>query len=138
LFSLFLINVIFGVLIASALPILLKQKTKTSKMIFNKYWTNGSYISFYMYFIFSYPFWCFFFTLSRRVLIYPKGNCTKDYLSMYLVLTDSAYLPNGWSSYAQFSLTIVNQINNKYSVRKGSLFSLFRTVATKWTTMHAC
>ncbi|GAU12357.1 hypothetical protein TSUD_253080 [Trifolium subterraneum] len=54
---------------------------------------------------------------SWRVLIYPKGNYTKDYLSMYLVLTDSAYLPNGWSRYAQFSLTVVNQINNKH-VRK--------------------
>ncbi|WJX64627.1 ubiquitinyl hydrolase 1 [Trifolium repens] len=37
-----------------------------------------------------------------RVLIYPKGNNVKDYLSMYLDVADSANLPNDWSSYALF------------------------------------
>ncbi|XP_061352581.1 ubiquitin C-terminal hydrolase 12-like isoform X1 [Gastrolobium bilobum] len=52
-----------------------------------------------------------------RVLIFPKGN-NVDYLSMYLDVADSASLPYGWSRYAQFSVAVVNQIHNKYSVRK--------------------
>ncbi|XP_058105758.1 ubiquitin C-terminal hydrolase 12 isoform X4 [Magnolia sinica] len=52
-----------------------------------------------------------------RVLIFPKGN-NVDQLSMYLDVADSASLPYGWSRYAQFSLAVINQIHNKYSVRK--------------------
>ncbi|XP_054790211.1 ubiquitin C-terminal hydrolase 12-like isoform X1 [Prosopis cineraria] len=52
-----------------------------------------------------------------RVLIFPKGN-NVDYLSMYLDVADSSSLPYGWSRYAQFSLAVVNQMHNKYSVRK--------------------
>lgn len=58
--------------------------------------------------------------LGRRVLIFPKGN-NVDHLSMYLDVADSATLPYGWSRYAQFSLSVVNQIHNKYSIRKGNL-----------------
>lgn len=52
-----------------------------------------------------------------RVLIFPKGN-NVDHLSMYLDVADSATLPYGWSRYAQFSLSVVNQIHNKFTVRK--------------------
>ncbi|KAL6954485.1 CSN-associated deubiquitinating enzyme Ubp12 [Sarracenia purpurea var. burkii] len=52
-----------------------------------------------------------------RVLIFPKGN-NVDHLSMYLDVADSATLPYGWSRYAQFSLVVINQINNKFTVRK--------------------
>ncbi|XP_030549140.1 ubiquitin C-terminal hydrolase 12-like [Rhodamnia argentea] len=52
-----------------------------------------------------------------RVLIFPKGN-NVDHLSIYLDVADSATLPYGWSRYAQFSLTVINQIHNKFSVRK--------------------
>ncbi|KAF5959433.1 hypothetical protein HYC85_000642 [Camellia sinensis] len=52
-----------------------------------------------------------------RVLIFPEGN-NVDHLSMYLDVADSAPLPYGWSRYAQFSLAVVNQINNKFTVRK--------------------
>ncbi|KAK3422116.1 hypothetical protein EUGRSUZ_G02663 [Eucalyptus grandis] len=52
-----------------------------------------------------------------RILIFPKGN-NVDHLSIYLDVADSAALPYGWSRYAQFSLTVINQIHNKYSVRK--------------------
>ncbi|XP_028053116.1 ubiquitin carboxyl-terminal hydrolase 12-like isoform X6 [Camellia sinensis] len=52
-----------------------------------------------------------------RVLIFPKGN-NVDHLSMYLDVADSATLPYGWSRYAQFSLAVVNQIHNKFTVRK--------------------
>ncbi|XP_043711919.1 ubiquitin C-terminal hydrolase 12 isoform X6 [Telopea speciosissima] len=52
-----------------------------------------------------------------RVLIFPKGN-NVDHLSMYLDVADSVNLPYGWSRYAQFSLAVINQIHNKYTVRK--------------------
>ncbi|MBA0732514.1 hypothetical protein Gogos_016601, partial [Gossypium gossypioides] len=52
-----------------------------------------------------------------RILLFPKGN-NVDHLSMYLDVADSASLPYGWSRYAQFSLAVVNQIHNKYSIRK--------------------
>ncbi|KAL0337100.1 UNVERIFIED_CONTAM: Ubiquitin carboxyl-terminal hydrolase 12 [Sesamum calycinum] len=52
-----------------------------------------------------------------RVLIFPKGN-NVDYLSMYLDVADSSSLPYGWSRYAQFSLAVVNQMNNKYTIKK--------------------
>lgn len=59
----------------------------------------------------------------RRILIFPKGN-NVDHLSMYLDVADSATLPYGWSRYAQFSLSVVNQIHSKFSVRKGILYAL--------------
>ncbi|CAA0818763.1 Ubiquitin carboxyl-terminal hydrolase 12 [Striga hermonthica] len=52
-----------------------------------------------------------------RVLIFPKGN-NVDFLSMYLDVADSATLPYGWNRYAQFSLTVVNQVNDKWTVKK--------------------
>ncbi|XP_057518920.1 ubiquitin C-terminal hydrolase 12-like isoform X2 [Amaranthus tricolor] len=52
-----------------------------------------------------------------RILIFPKGN-NVDYLSMHLDVADAQTLPYGWSRYAQFSVAVVNQIHNKYSVRK--------------------
>ena len=67
---------------------------------------------------------CIMFGLvnCRRVLIFPKGN-NVDHLSMYLDVADSGNLPYGWSRYAQFSLSVTNQIHSKYSVRKGIIFA---------------
>jgi len=61
-----------------------------------------------------------FFLSCRRILIFPKGN-NVDHLSMYLDVADAANLPYGWSRYSQFSLAVVNQVNNRYSIRKGIL-----------------
>ncbi|XP_004294423.1 PREDICTED: uncharacterized protein LOC101295898 [Fragaria vesca subsp. vesca] len=52
-----------------------------------------------------------------RVLMYPKGNNT-NHLSVYLEVPDSSDLPIGWSRYAQFSLTMVNQVNHSKSFTK--------------------
>ncbi|KAK4778356.1 hypothetical protein SAY87_018543 [Trapa incisa] len=52
-----------------------------------------------------------------RILIFPKGN-NVDHLSIYLDVADSAALPYGWSRYAQFSLAVINQAQNRYSARK--------------------
>ena len=57
----------------------------------------------------------------RRVLIFPKGN-NVDHLSMYLDVADSGNLPYGWSRSAHFSLAIVNQIQQKFTTRKGISF----------------
>jgi ubiquitin carboxyl-terminal hydrolase 7 len=38
---------------------------------------------------------------------------------MYLDVADSANLPYGWSRSAQFSLSVVNQIDQKYTTQKG-------------------
>ena len=58
------------------------------------------------------------FIYGRRVLIFPKGNKV-DHLSMYLDVADSRSLPYGWSRYAQFSLSVVNQIHNRSTIKKG-------------------
>ncbi|KAL0368371.1 UNVERIFIED_CONTAM: Ubiquitin carboxyl-terminal hydrolase 13 [Sesamum calycinum] len=52
-----------------------------------------------------------------RLLIFPRGN-NVDFLSMYMGFIDSANLPYGWSRYAHFSLTIVNQFHSSNSIRK--------------------
>ncbi|KAA8518418.1 hypothetical protein F0562_015892 [Nyssa sinensis] len=52
-----------------------------------------------------------------RVLIFPKGN-NVEHLSMYLDVADSATLPYGWSRYAQFSLSVVNHIHGRLTIRK--------------------
>ncbi|KAJ0742293.1 putative ubiquitinyl hydrolase 1 [Helianthus annuus] len=39
---------------------------------------------------------------------------------MYLDVANSSTLPYGWSRCAQFSLAVVNQIHNKFTVRKDS------------------
>ena len=55
------------------------------------------------------------------MLIFPKGN-NVDHLSMYLDVADSGNLPYGWSRSAHFSLAIVNQIQQKFTTRKGIAF----------------
>ncbi|KAF8398029.1 hypothetical protein HHK36_016955 [Tetracentron sinense] len=54
----------------------------------------------------------------RRVLIFPKGD-NGDHFLMCLNVADSANLvPDKWSRWAQFSLAVINQIHDKYTVRK--------------------
>jgi hypothetical protein len=70
----------------------------------------------------------------RRVLIFPKGN-NVDQLSMYLDVADSSSLPYGWSRFAQFSLAVINQIEPKYSLRKGITF-LHAHSSASWMYIH--
>lgn len=55
---------------------------------------------------------------------------------MYLDVADSASLPYGWSRYAQFSLGVINQIHNKYSVRKGSFLVLYYFGLIYWQSLY--
>ncbi|VYS60778.1 unnamed protein product [Arabidopsis thaliana] len=52
-----------------------------------------------------------------HLLAYPKGNKFNNSLSLYLVVDDARALPCGWRRYAQFSLTIINQLTDKLSQR---------------------
>ncbi|XP_050226572.1 ubiquitin C-terminal hydrolase 13-like [Mercurialis annua] len=53
-----------------------------------------------------------------RVLIFPKGNNVFDNLSIYLAIADPMNLPHGWSRDADFSLSVINQFNNRLTVIK--------------------
>ncbi|CAN6703489.1 unnamed protein product [Malus baccata var. baccata] len=54
-----------------------------------------------------------------QIVVYPKGSSrtpgTHD-LSIYLNVADASALPSGWSRYAQFTLTVVNQVNYDKSI----------------------
>ncbi|CAI9774541.1 unnamed protein product [Fraxinus pennsylvanica] len=52
-----------------------------------------------------------------RILVFPKGN-NNDCLSVYLDVADSAGLAYGWSRYAQFGLSVINQLHTRYTIRK--------------------
>nr|XP_011468754.1 PREDICTED: uncharacterized protein LOC101296030 isoform X2 [Fragaria vesca subsp. vesca] len=52
----------------------------------------------------------------RRIVVYPKGSNGKQYLSMYLNVADASMLPSGWTRYADFTLTVVNQFNSDKSI----------------------
>ncbi|KAH0664377.1 hypothetical protein KY284_029308 [Solanum tuberosum] len=65
-----------------------------------------------------------------RILIFPKGK-NAEYLSMYLAAADSAALPSGWIIYADFSLSVVNQTQNDYSIRKETQHR-FCSTASEW------
>ncbi|KAL3335872.1 hypothetical protein AABB24_031873 [Solanum stoloniferum] len=65
-----------------------------------------------------------------RILIFPKGK-NAEYLSMYLGAADSAALPSGWIIYAHFSLSVVNQTQNDYSIRKETRHR-FCSMASEW------
>ncbi|KAG5549828.1 hypothetical protein RHGRI_014965 [Rhododendron griersonianum] len=49
-----------------------------------------------------------------RLLVFPKG-CNKNtkHLSVYLEVPNLVKLPYGWSRYARFSISVVNQIHNE-------------------------
>lgn len=71
----------------------------------------------------------------RRVLIYPKGN-NVEYLSLYLDVGDSATLPHGWTRYARFSVSMINQIHNTLTVRKGKVLWCFYANSFDCTTIR--
>ncbi|KAB2606034.1 MATH domain and coiled-coil domain-containing protein [Pyrus ussuriensis x Pyrus communis] len=50
--------------------------------------------------------------------MYPRGKKTVGYLSVYLDVTGSSTLPKGWARYAQFSLSVINQLQSSKSITK--------------------
>ncbi|XP_059665814.1 MATH domain and coiled-coil domain-containing protein At3g58270-like [Cornus florida] len=65
-----------------------------------------------------------------RLLIFPKGN-NVDHLSIYLDSASSVTLPSGWSKFAQFSLSVINQIDNK-STKKQDFKHRFNARERDW------
>ncbi|XP_059665800.1 MATH domain and coiled-coil domain-containing protein At3g58270-like [Cornus florida] len=53
-----------------------------------------------------------------RVLIYPKGNKNSDHFAIYLDVADSETLPYGWTKHIKFSVSVINHIDNKTTVKK--------------------
>ncbi|XP_026398323.1 ubiquitin carboxyl-terminal hydrolase 12-like [Papaver somniferum] len=58
-------------------------------------------------------------TYQWHVVIFPKGN-NGNHISMFLSVAGIDSLPYGWSRCAEFSLAIVDQINNNSIVIKGT------------------
>ena len=79
---------------------------------------NDLLLMFFCLFMHHFPTSLVVFVYGRRMLMFPKGN-NVDHLSMYLDVADSRSLPYGWSRYAQFSLSVVNQIHNRSTIKKG-------------------
>lgn len=44
---------------------------------------------------------------------------------MYLDVAEASSLPSGWSRYANFSFTLVNQLDTNKSTRKGILIQIY-------------
>ncbi|XP_048137623.1 MATH domain and coiled-coil domain-containing protein At2g01790-like [Rhodamnia argentea] len=73
------------------------------------------------------------FTVSGckwRILVFPKGNNT-DHLSLYLDVADAVTLPYGWTRNANFSLSLIDQINSVRHVRKETEHN-FTTTESDW------
>ncbi|KAM1027150.1 hypothetical protein EV2_041084 [Malus domestica] len=65
-----------------------------------------------------------------RILVYLKGNNVEQ-LSMYLEVVDASDLPYLWTRYAQFSLTVVNQLSSNMSITKETKHK-FNASASDW------
>ncbi|XP_073291911.1 ubiquitin C-terminal hydrolase 13-like isoform X2 [Primulina huaijiensis] len=65
-----------------------------------------------------------------RIIICLCGNEVDD-LSVYLEVADSGILPSGWSRYVHFSFAVVNQVDYKHSIRKGTT-EQFKAGAKDW------
>ncbi|KAL5703445.1 ubiquitinyl hydrolase 1 [Ranunculus cassubicifolius] len=52
-----------------------------------------------------------------RILIFPKGD-GREYLSIFLYVVDAGILPYGWTRDTQFTLSVISQENDKYTVKR--------------------
>ena len=71
-----------------------------------------------------------------RILVYLKGNNVEQ-LSMYLEVVDASDLPYLWTRYAQFSLTVVNQLSSNMSITKETKHK-FNASESDWGFSHSC
>lgn len=65
-----------------------------------------------------------------HLLIFPKGK-SLDQISIYLAVSDSYNLPDGWTRYAQFGLSVVNQFDRHYNVRRDT-HHIFKAQERDW------
>ncbi|KAM0997406.1 hypothetical protein ACFX13_007378 [Malus domestica] len=66
-----------------------------------------------------------------RILMYPRGKKSVGSLSVYLDVTGSSTLPKGWARYAQFSLSVVNQLQSSKSITKDT-GHVFTKMESEW------
>ncbi|RXH82801.1 hypothetical protein DVH24_003299 [Malus domestica] len=66
-----------------------------------------------------------------RILMYPRGKKSAGSLSVYLDVTGSSTLPKGWARYAQFSLSVVNQLQSSKSITKDT-GHVFTKMESEW------
>ncbi|KAK4798330.1 hypothetical protein SAY86_030656 [Trapa natans] len=67
-----------------------------------------------------------------KVLLYPKGNKTDDYLSIYLEVADAATLPDGWCRDAEFTFALLNPCNGVDSMKKMGGRNTFKVREINW------
>ncbi|KAK3258414.1 hypothetical protein CYMTET_32537 [Cymbomonas tetramitiformis] len=68
--------------------------------------------------------------LPWRLMVFPQGNHT-DHLSIYLDVPDSEQLPVGWTRFASFQLSVINQCDASKSIRKDTRHH-FNTRENDW------
>ncbi|KAI4321756.1 hypothetical protein MLD38_035103 [Melastoma candidum] len=69
---------------------------------------------------------------SWKVVVYPKGNNSPGYLSLYLEVADSENLPNGWTTSVDYSLTVVNQSTPNSSLKRKIRSRIFCASSFIW------
>ncbi|CAA3026197.1 MATH domain and coiled-coil domain-containing At3g58360-like isoform X1 [Olea europaea subsp. europaea] len=67
---------------------------------------------------------------ARRLSAYPKGQGDAQ-LALYLEVPDQGSLPDGWSRTAKYTLSLMNQMNSKMSIKKGEI-GHFRKGGSVW------
>ncbi|CAN6567007.1 unnamed protein product [Malus baccata var. baccata] len=81
-------------------------------------------------------FWFDNFDLVRRILVWPKGNKvnSKMQFSMYLSIPSASTLEPGWTRFAHFSLSVLNQLDSNKTITKftkGS-YKEFKEHSSEW------
>ncbi|URE13160.1 ubiquitin carboxyl-terminal hydrolase [Musa troglodytarum] len=69
-----------------------------------------------------------------RLLLFPKGN-NVDSLSIYMDAADSASLVFGWTRFAHFGLTVIDQLKSNRSITKDSQ-NIFCAPRSDWGFPH--
>lgn len=69
--------------------------------------------------------------IIRRIIINPRGNDVNfvQQFSVYLGVDATSTWPSEWSRYAYFSLTVVNQFDNKKSITRPLRGGIYITVS---------
>ncbi|ONI21207.1 hypothetical protein PRUPE_2G053300 [Prunus persica] len=65
------------------------------------------------------------FSKLTNIKHYSGGNKEVEHLAVYLDVAEASSLPSGWSRYANFSFTLVNQLDTKKSTRKSILIQIY-------------
>lgn len=56
--------------------------------------------------------------LNRRLVVYPNGYKTEDYLSVYLEVVGHENLSDKWSFLVNFKFSLINQLTGEESITR--------------------